>query len=158
MKNIRSLLLLSLFVISCNERSIIEGIDTENNSVSSLSAGTFIAPPTDYAYSVQFTLFVKSDLNVGPIEVTYTLENVGISKSATIAKYYPTAPQPCKQATESTVILDLRSLVSSNPNIVNSTLYLIVSAKAANGKTFSKREPVKVNYCYLYPLSAFELQ
>ncbi len=158
MKNILSLLLLSSFLISCNEYSIIEGIDAENESVSTLSAGAFIGPPTDYDYSVQYTLFVKSDLNVGKIEVTYTLDNYNISKSATIIKYHPTAPQNCQQATESTVILDLRNLVNSNPNIVNSSLNMTITAKAANGKTFSKRVAVRINYCYWIFLDASELQ
>lgn len=158
MKNIFSLLLLSSFLISCNEYSIIEGVNTESTTISKLSAGSFIGPPTDYNYSVQYTLFVKSDLNVGPIEVTYTLDNYGISSRATIRKYYPIAPQNCEQATESTVILDLRSVVNSNPNIVNSSINMTITAKAGNGKTFTKRVTVKVNYCYWIFLEAAELQ
>lgn len=158
MKNIFSLLLLSSFLISCNEYSIIEGIVNEDEYTSKLSAGSFIAPPTDYTHSVQYTLFIKSDLNVGPIEVTYTLDNYGISNRATIRKYYPTAPQNCEQATESTVILDLRSVVNSNPNIVNSSINMTITAKAGNGKTFTKRVTVKVNYCYWIFLEAAELQ
>lgn len=103
-------------------------------------------------------MYVPSDFNVGKIDVTYTLGNYNITQKSSITKYYPTPVTTCQHTTESTVILDLRSIVASNPNIANSNLSLTITAKAENGLTFTKTTNVKVNICYIYELAEFELK
>jgi len=153
-------IILSMFVLltltGCNEFSIIEGISSQ--VLTKLSVGSFITPPPFYNNSIKHTLYLKSDLNVGKLDVTYTLNGYNITQNSTITKYYPTGLTTCQQTTESSVILDLRTIVATNPNIANINLPLNIIAKAENGQTFNKTVNVKVNFCYSYYIEEFELK
>ena len=156
MKNLINILIISLFLGSCNDYSIIEGIEPVSTPMAKLTLGSFINPPPDVNYSIQYTTYVKSDFGTGAVEIEYKLEGYNISKKATISKYHLSDPKNCQQATESTVVLDLTSAVASNPNLANNPLFLYISGKAKNGKVFTKRVQVKINFCYWYNIEEFE--
>lgn len=121
MKKINNLLVLGLLslLISCNDYSIIEGVNTKAEpAIAVLPVGTYLTSNPPYSpKGVRFTAYVTSDLGEGRIKVTYTNSLNSDTKILYIEKYYPTSITACTQATESTADFNFSNSTATSVTI-----------------------------------------